>query len=323
LILSTGMMTIFNGIFGKDAFVTWGFRIPFLLSLVLVAIGLYIRLKIMETPQFSKVVAQQETTTAPLLQVFRRFPKEIILAALLRMSEQMPFYVVTAFVLSYMTSGEHGHYLYVQLRAHRHAHRRRGRIRPGPTVRTLLRHDRTEEDLRVGCGHHGRVGLRLLRSPGQRRHLAGVPRAVPRTRPSRHAVRPAGVDHRRILPNEPPLHGSGARIPAFVDHRRWPCRAHRDLADPPVRDRLCSLGLYPDLCGDHSDRAQTAQRPFAGRHHRRGDIPMSMHVVATAFEPSAQVPAKIFDPVIMNGASDLTVRGSRFRRRPPAGGTEG
>src|SRR5699024_6937216 len=222
LILSTGMMTIFNGIFGKDAFVTWGFRIPFLLSLVLVAIGLYIRLKIMETPQFSKVVAQQETTTAPLLQVFRRFPKEIILAALLRMSEQMPFYVVTAFVLSYMTSGEHGHYLYVQLRAHRHAHRRRGRIRPGPTVRTLLRHDRTEEDLRVGCGHHGRVGLRLLRSPGQRRHLAGVPRAVPRTRPSRHAVRPAGVDHRRILPNEPPLHGSGARIPAFVDHRRWP-----------------------------------------------------------------------------------------------------
>src|SRR5699024_5710731 len=48
LILSTGMMTIFNGIFGKDAFVTWGFRIPFLLSLVLVAIGLYIRLKIME-----------------------------------------------------------------------------------------------------------------------------------------------------------------------------------------------------------------------------------------------------------------------------------
>ena len=109
LILSTALMTIFNGVFGKDAFVTWGFRIPFLLSLVLVAIGLYIRLKIMETPQFSKVVAQQETTTAPLLQVFRRFPKEIILAALLRMSEQIPFYVVTAFVLSYMTSGEHGH----------------------------------------------------------------------------------------------------------------------------------------------------------------------------------------------------------------------
>lgn len=109
LILSTGLMALFNSIFGKEAFVTWGFRIPFLLSLVLVGIGLYIRLKIMETPQFTKVIKSDETSTAPLLQVLRRFPKEIILAALLRMSEQMPFYVVTAFVLSYMTSGEHGH----------------------------------------------------------------------------------------------------------------------------------------------------------------------------------------------------------------------
>lgn len=67
------------------------FRIPFLLSLVLVAISLYIRLKIMETPQFTKVVASQETASAPLMQVIRRFPREIILSALLRMSEQMPF----------------------------------------------------------------------------------------------------------------------------------------------------------------------------------------------------------------------------------------
>lgn len=109
LILSTGLMSLFNGIMGKDAFIAWGFRIPFLLSLVLVAIGLYLRLKIMETPQFSKVVAEQTTTTAPLMQVIRRFPKEIILSALLRMSEQMPFYVVTAFVLSCMTSGSNGH----------------------------------------------------------------------------------------------------------------------------------------------------------------------------------------------------------------------
>src|SRR5699024_12507649 len=51
----------------------------------------------------------EETTRAPLLLVFCRFPTELVLAALLRMSEQMPFYVVTACVLSYMTSGEHGH----------------------------------------------------------------------------------------------------------------------------------------------------------------------------------------------------------------------
>lgn len=109
LILSTGLMALFNAMFGKEAFIQWGFRIPFLLSLVLVAIGLYIRLKILETPQFSKVVKSNKTSTAPLLQVLRRYPKEIILSALLRMSEQMPFYVVTAFVLSYMSSGEPGH----------------------------------------------------------------------------------------------------------------------------------------------------------------------------------------------------------------------
>lgn len=109
LILSTGLMALFNAMFGKDAFIAWGFRIPFLLSLVLVAIGLYIRLKILETPMFRKVVTTRDTSSAPLLQVLRKFPKEIALSALLRMSEQMPFYVVTAFVLSYMTSGEHGH----------------------------------------------------------------------------------------------------------------------------------------------------------------------------------------------------------------------
>ncbi|GAB3558872.1 MFS transporter [Spelaeicoccus albus] len=109
LILSTALMAIFNGIMGSDAFISWGWRIPFLLSLVLVGIGLYIRLKILETPMFAKVVKTKETQAAPLLQVIKRFPKEIILSALLRMSEQMPFYVVTAFVLSYMTNKEHGY----------------------------------------------------------------------------------------------------------------------------------------------------------------------------------------------------------------------
>lgn len=88
---------------------SWGFRLLLLLSLVLVGTGLYIRMKTMETSQFTKVIKSDETSTAPQLQVFRRFPTEIIVEPLLRMSERTPFYVVTAFVLSYMTSGEHGH----------------------------------------------------------------------------------------------------------------------------------------------------------------------------------------------------------------------
>lgn len=102
-------MACLNTVFGKEAFVTWSFKIPFLLSLVLVGTGVYIRLKIRETPQFTKVIKSNETSSAPLLEVVRRFPKEIILAALLHISEQMAFYVVTAIVLSYMASGSRDH----------------------------------------------------------------------------------------------------------------------------------------------------------------------------------------------------------------------
>jgi metabolite-proton symporter len=109
LILSTGLMTLFNTIAGKDGFLSWGWRVPFLLSLVLVVIGLYIRLRILETPMFARIVAQKAVAKTPVWDVVRRHPRPIILSALVRMSEQMPFYVITAFVLSYLTDDKHGY----------------------------------------------------------------------------------------------------------------------------------------------------------------------------------------------------------------------
>jgi MFS family permease len=76
---------------------------------VLVAIGLYIRLQILETPMFAKIVQEKSVERTPVREVIRRHPREIVLSALVRMSEQMPFYVVTAFVLSYLTDDEHGY----------------------------------------------------------------------------------------------------------------------------------------------------------------------------------------------------------------------
>ncbi|MGA8112185.1 MAG: MFS transporter [Actinocatenispora sp.] len=102
LILGTALLSVFNTAAGDDAFLTWGWRVPFLLSLVMVAIGLFIRLKILETPMFARLVSQKKVHKAPIMQVIRKHPKEIVLSALLRMSEQMPFYVFTAFVLSYV-----------------------------------------------------------------------------------------------------------------------------------------------------------------------------------------------------------------------------
>jgi MFS family permease len=84
-----------------DQFFVWGWRIPFALSIILVGIGLWVRLGILETPVFRKLVAERKIEAAPIVEVFRKQPKEIILSALIRLSEQAPFYVFTAFVFSY------------------------------------------------------------------------------------------------------------------------------------------------------------------------------------------------------------------------------
>ncbi|UGA48244.1 MFS transporter [Bradyrhizobium quebecense] len=84
-----------------DQFLAWGWRVPFALSIILVGVGLYIRLGILETPVFAKLVAERQLDRTPMLTVIRDHPKEIVLSAFARMSEQAPFYIFTAFVFSY------------------------------------------------------------------------------------------------------------------------------------------------------------------------------------------------------------------------------
>jgi MFS family permease len=86
-----------------DQFPVWGWRIPFLLSIVLVGIGLWVRLGILETPVFQRLVSEQRIERAPMLEVVKRQPREIMLSALLRMAEQAPFYIFTAFIFAYAT----------------------------------------------------------------------------------------------------------------------------------------------------------------------------------------------------------------------------
>src|SRR5579871_2383820 len=84
-----------------DQFITWGWRIPFALSIILVGVGLWIRLGILETPVFQKLVETKKIEKAPVIEVFKKQPREILLSALLRMAEQAPFYIFTAFVFTY------------------------------------------------------------------------------------------------------------------------------------------------------------------------------------------------------------------------------
>jgi MFS family permease len=88
-------------VWSGPAWESWGWRIPFLLSIVLVAVGLWIRLGILETPVFRELLDKQRIENAPVLEVLKKQPKEIILSALLRMSEQAPFYIFTAFIFVY------------------------------------------------------------------------------------------------------------------------------------------------------------------------------------------------------------------------------
>src|SRR6478609_4781202 len=107
LILGTGFLYLMSAVTTDSQFQSWGWRIPFLFSIVMVAIGLYIRMRILETPMFRRVVTERRTVRAPIPQVIRHHWREIILSALVRMSEQMPFYVVTVFVVSYVVDRGH------------------------------------------------------------------------------------------------------------------------------------------------------------------------------------------------------------------------
>jgi MFS family permease len=101
------MAVLIGSAISGDAFLQWGWRIPFMLSIVMVGIGLYIRLGILETPVFRKIVAEERIEKAPAIEVLKRQPKEVILAALARTAEQGPAYIYLAFVFAYGTQVLH------------------------------------------------------------------------------------------------------------------------------------------------------------------------------------------------------------------------
>jgi metabolite-proton symporter len=102
LLLSTAVFTVFSWL-PEDQFVAWGWRVPFLLSIVLVAIGLVIRMRILETPAFLRIKTQAMAARQPILEVLRRYPKQVLLAMGARFAENGAFYIFSIFVLTYAT----------------------------------------------------------------------------------------------------------------------------------------------------------------------------------------------------------------------------
>jgi MFS family permease len=106
LLLANVAVLAFSAISG-DQFLVWGWRIPFMLSIVMVGVGLYIRLGILETPAFRRILAERRVERAPVIEVIKRQPKQVVLSMFARTAEQAPAYIYLAFVFVYGTKVLH------------------------------------------------------------------------------------------------------------------------------------------------------------------------------------------------------------------------
>jgi metabolite-proton symporter len=103
LLLSTIAVNLAS-IGGDEVLVAWAWRVPFLFSAVLVAIGLFVRLRVAEPESFKALVKTDQRARVPLLEVFRKHPKQVLLGVGARLSESITFNVYNAFLLTYTTT---------------------------------------------------------------------------------------------------------------------------------------------------------------------------------------------------------------------------
>ncbi len=103
-ILSNGSFLILSNYLTNEEFLSWGWRIPFIASAILVFVGLYVRMNIEETPEFKKVIESKEQVKIPLFTVVRKHTKMLILGSLAATTTFAIFYLMTVFTLSWATS---------------------------------------------------------------------------------------------------------------------------------------------------------------------------------------------------------------------------
>lgn len=102
-IIANVIFLVFSYALSPEAFMEWGWRVPFLLSAVMVIIGLYVRLKLIETPAFTKVLESKEVAKLPLARVFKTSWRQLILGTFIMLATYVLFYLMTTFTLTYGT----------------------------------------------------------------------------------------------------------------------------------------------------------------------------------------------------------------------------
>ncbi len=106
-LLATGVLWVLAAVQSDAAFQAWGWRIPFLLSAVLVMVGLWVRLTIEESPVFAEAQAEMaakkdSAPTMPLLEVIRQYPREVLVAMGMRLAENISYYIFTVISITYL-----------------------------------------------------------------------------------------------------------------------------------------------------------------------------------------------------------------------------
>ncbi len=101
-LLATGVLWVLAAVQSEQAFLDWGWRIPFLLSAVLVVIGLWVRLTIEESPVFKEAHAEvKERAHMPIVEVIKEYPREVLIAMGMRMAENISYYIFTVISITY------------------------------------------------------------------------------------------------------------------------------------------------------------------------------------------------------------------------------
>ncbi|MBC7442195.1 MAG: MHS family MFS transporter [Ramlibacter sp.] len=103
LILATGVMLLVTSSMGEEAFLAWGWRIPFLVSLLLIIVGFVIRRSVDESPVFQEMRDRKKESAAPLRQLFSGHWRQVILTALIFIANNAAGYLLIAFFSSYAT----------------------------------------------------------------------------------------------------------------------------------------------------------------------------------------------------------------------------
>ena len=104
LLLANGVLSLMGAVTSDEAFLSWGWRVPFLLSGVLVGVGMWIRMTLAESPMFAEVQESDEKAEAPVLEVLRNYPRRVLLAIGARIGVDVAFYTFVLFITTYVAT---------------------------------------------------------------------------------------------------------------------------------------------------------------------------------------------------------------------------